>query len=197
MSDEYRSYTMFVGMPTTGLRGQVTLRGGKDETGEAYAKRVLNEIELWRGLGWRVERPFVAEGKIENAVNVEPMPEPPPGEPEPATVPAPKPATSPAATVPGGTMRIVKAEIVSDRGGLPQLEMYAAGHKFPDLRYSLGKDLEARQANLVKLLSGLGKTPNPTAIKIGYKQDVNWSVTWKQGREPKYKDVVSIGPYVP
>lgn len=195
MSDDYRSFNIFLGMPSAHLRGQLTIRGDKAEAADAYAKRVLSELGMWSGLGWQVERPFYAPDaatrpNVETEPDFEPMPEPP--------SPAPSTPTTTAAPATGNgvsVMHIVKAVIVSDRQGLPQLEMYAAGHKFPDLRYSLGKDAETRRSNLVRLLSGLGNTPSPDAIKIGYSREVNWNVAWKQGREPKYKDVVSIGPY--
>lgn len=84
-------------------------------------------------------------------------------------------------------MEIAEAAIVSDRNGLPQLELYQNGHKFPDLRYSLGKDETTRKANLAKMLGTM-----PQAIAIGWKQNVNWKAHWKTGRDPKYKDLVSI-----
>ena len=62
MCNDYRSWNMFMGMPSTGYKGQMTLRGEKNETGEAYAKRIMDEIGIWYGLGWQVERAYFDDG---------------------------------------------------------------------------------------------------------------------------------------
>lgn len=84
-------------------------------------------------------------------------------------------------------MPITKLAIVSDRSGMPQLELYQNGHKFPDLRYSLGKEMEARKANIAKMLGW-----NTADVQIGIERNVNARALWAVGRDPKYKDLVSL-----
>lgn len=90
-------------------------------------------------------------------------------------------------------MHIDQLKITADRGGFPILEFYQTGHKWPDLRYQLGKTMDERKANCAKMLANV---KGPGAIVIGFEMDTNWDVVWKPGRDPKYKDVVSVGPHI-
>ena len=88
-------------------------------------------------------------------------------------------------------MAIAKFQIVADRNGLPQLELYQEGHKWADLRYSLGKDEATRKKNIANLMGSLGWKPE--LIKVMKEpKDVKWIATWGEGKNPKYKDVVIV-----
>lgn len=202
MSDDYRSFNMFVGMPGTGWRGQITIRGDKAESGEAYAKRVMQELNLWYGLGWKVERPYFDEGKIAQRINVETDADlefafaTATEKPAMTGMTNPAPATTPAPANGKSIMHVQRFVIAADKGGLPVLEFYQTGHKWPDLRYSLGKTMEERRAKCAALLSNIAGPVPASAIEIGVDKAVDWDVIWQPGRDPKYKDVVSVGSHV-
>lgn len=89
------------------------------------------------------------------------------------------------------TFQAVKIAIAADRGGLPVLEFYAAGHKFADAKYSLGKDKDTRVKNICALMANFGWKPEHIAIG-NLKEGVNVTVTWKPSKDGKYKDIVGV-----
>jgi hypothetical protein len=207
MSDgDYRSFNCFIGNPTSGIRGQLTLRGKDTETDEAYAKRVSRELATWCILGWVPERPFMPAATTATtssaSVPGDDAPEPSDLFP-PATAPVASAPASPSANGSGNVMRIRMLKIAANTEGLPELHFYthfdANSHKWPDLKYTLGKDQTDRVNNCLKLLNENGGRWTLGHLKPGSTygngtetSELDLDVTWAPAKDPKYKNVLSV-----
>lgn len=161
-------------------RAMVTVRSRPGEQGESYLNRFMTMLEKLEKLGFTVRKQL-------EVVNELPKRDPTLSEPPQPPAPQPQPTNGNGSGHSENVLPIAKAAIIAGRDGLPQLELYAQGHKWADIRYSLGKDEVTRKMNISKMIG-----TNPNDIKVGWESAVTWQAYWKPGNDPKYKDLLSI-----